>query len=49
MAFRAWRHQEWFETVGRVADYGWTIEAVHVPTPSAQTCAQAALSARAGR
>ena len=31
-------HPAWFERVGRVADYGWTIEAVHVPAPSPQTC-----------
>jgi hypothetical protein len=41
-------HPAWFETLGRVAHYGWTIEAVHVPAPSPQTCAQVALSARAG-
>jgi hypothetical protein len=41
-------HPAWFETVGRVATYRWTIEAVHVPAPSAQTCAQVALNARAG-
>ena len=41
-------HPAWFETVGRVAAYGWTIEAVHVPAPSPQTCAQAAVNARAG-
>ena len=41
-------HPAWFEMVGRVAAYNWTIEAVHVPTPSPQTCAQSALNARAG-
>jgi len=41
-------HPAWFAMVGRVAVYGWTIEAVHVPTPSTQTCAQAALNGRAG-
>jgi hypothetical protein len=41
-------HPAWFEMVGRVADYGWTIEAVHLPAPSLQTCAQSALNARAG-
>ena len=35
-------HPAWFAKVGRVADYGWTIEAVHVPALSPQTCAQAA-------
>ena len=42
-------HPAWFEMVGRVADYSWTIEAVHVPAPSPQTCAQSSLNARAGR
>ncbi|MDQ6882817.1 MAG: hypothetical protein M3077_01075 [Candidatus Dormibacteraeota bacterium] len=41
-------HPDWFEMVGRVADYGWTIEAVHVPKPSLQTCDQAAMNARKG-
>jgi hypothetical protein len=41
-------HPAWFEMVGRVAAYGWTIEAVQVPEPSPQTCAQAAVTARAG-
>ena len=41
-------HPAWFEMVGRVADYNWTIEAVHVPAPSPQTCAQSALTARVG-
>jgi hypothetical protein len=41
-------HPAWFDRVGRVADYRWTIEAVHVPAPSSQTCAQVALNARAG-
>jgi hypothetical protein len=41
-------HPAWFDTVGRVADYSWTIEAVHVPAPSPQTCGQAAIDARAG-
>jgi hypothetical protein len=41
-------HPAWFDVVGRVADYGWTIEAVDVPAASPQTCAQAALTARAG-
>ena len=41
-------HPAWFEMVGRVAAYSWTIEAVHVPIPSPQTCAQSALNARAG-
>jgi hypothetical protein len=41
-------HPAWFEMVGRVAAYSWTIEAVHVPTPSPETCAQSALNARAG-
>jgi hypothetical protein len=35
-------HPAWFAKVGRVADYGWTIEAVHVPALSPQTCARAA-------
>jgi len=46
LAFAA-DHPAWFEMVGRVATYGWTIEAVHVPAPSPQTCAQSALNARA--
>jgi hypothetical protein len=41
-------HPAWFEMAGRVADYSWTIEAVHVPAPSPQTCARSALDARAG-
>ena len=41
-------HPAWFVQAGRVADYGWTIEAVHVPAPSPQTCAQAGETARAG-
>ncbi|HKV32374.1 MAG TPA: hypothetical protein VJT14_15325 [Candidatus Dormibacteraeota bacterium] len=41
-------HPAWFEFVGRLAAYQWTIEAVHVPAPSLQTCAQAAETARAG-
>jgi hypothetical protein len=41
-------HPVWFEMVGRVGAYGWTLEAVHVPAPSLQTCAQAELNARAG-
>ena len=40
-------HPAWFEMVGRVAAYGWTIEAVHVPAPSRQTCAHVALNAQA--
>ena len=47
LAFAA-DHPAWFEMVGRVAAYGWTIEAVHIPAPSPQTCAQVALDARAG-
>src|ERR1700730_12948418 len=41
-------HPAWFDMVGRVVTYGWTIEGVHVPAPSLQTCAQSAVSARAG-
>jgi hypothetical protein len=41
-------HPAWFEMVGRVAVYGWTIEAVHVPAPPPKTCEQVALNARAG-
>jgi hypothetical protein len=41
-------HPNWFGMVGRIAAYGWTIEAVHVPAPSVQTCAQAAQNAQAG-
>ena len=41
-------HPAWFEMVGRVAAHSWTIEAVHVPTPSPQTCAQSALNTRDG-
>jgi hypothetical protein len=41
-------HPNWFGMVGRVSAYGWTIEAVHVPAPSVQICAQAAQNARAG-
>ncbi len=41
-------HPGWFETVGRVAEYGWSIEAVHIPTPSPQSCGQAIADARAG-
>ena len=47
LAFTA-DHPAWFEMVGRVADYGWAIEAVHVPAPPPQQCEQVAINARAG-
>jgi hypothetical protein len=34
-------HPTWFQQVGEIQPWGWTIEAVHAPIPSAQACRQA--------
>ena len=41
-------HPSWFEIVGHVAIYGWTVAAVHVPAPAPSDCTQAVLNARTG-
>jgi hypothetical protein len=39
-------HPSWFEIVGHVSVYGWTVAAVHVPAPAPHDCTQAVLNAR---
>jgi hypothetical protein len=34
-------HPEWFTEAGSVDAYGWSVQGVHVPTPSASDCAAA--------
>ena len=41
-------HPSWFEIVGHVAVYGWTVATVHVPAPAPNDCTQAVLNARTG-
>ena len=41
-------HPSWFEIVGHVAVYGWTLAAVRVPAPAPDDCKQAVLNARTG-
>jgi hypothetical protein len=40
-------HKDWLTLLGRVTAYAWTVQAVHVPVPSLQACAQATQDARA--